>query len=132
MKRKPIALSIICLLLSLWCVPFVFAQYAAPDIDTRVAELTKSLNLTEDQVPKVHSILEKSREAAQKRYEEIRAQGRMDRNEMRNMMQEGQKALEDQLATVLTEEQLKTYKKNEEIRRANARSRMGRGMGMGQ
>jgi hypothetical protein len=132
MKRKPIIQLLIVLLFGLWCVPSLLAQYSLPDIDTQVAELAKSLNLTDDQVSKIRSILETSREESRKQFEKAREEGLLrDRNEMVKMMREGQKSLEDQLATVLTEEQLKTFKKNEEIRRANARARMGRGMGMG-
>ena len=131
MKRKTILFSLVCLFFGLWTVPTLFAQFSIPDIETQVAELTKSLNLTGNQVPKVRSILETNRQERQKRYEKARAEGLRDRGAITKMMQEGQKSLEDQLAKVLTKEQLKTYKKNEEIRRANARSRMGQGMGMG-
>jgi len=132
MKRKAVIFLIVMFFFGFWYVPCSFAQYAIPDIDTQVAELTKSLNLTEDQVPKVKTILQTNREERQERFEKAREEGLLrDRDAMIKMMQEGQKSLEDKLATVLTEKQLKTFKKNEEIRRANARSRMGRGMGMG-
>jgi len=134
MKRKIVMLLLSCILGVVLCAPssWAQAQFNIPDIDTQVAELTKSLKLTEDQVPKVRSVLESNRQERLKRVEKAREEGLLrDRGEMMKMMQEGQKSLEDQLATVLTKEQLKTYKKNEEIRRANARRQMGQGMGMG-
>jgi len=132
MKRITMVSLLVTIIIGIWNVPCPFAQLAIPDIDTQVAELTKSLNLTEDQVPKVKTILQTNREERQARFEKAREEGLLrDRDAMIKMMQEGQKSLEDELAAVLTEKQLKTYKKNEEIRRANARSRMGRGMGMG-
>ena len=112
-------------------VPEQYGQY----MDTRMAELTKKLKLTEEQVPKVRSILAENQAEQMKRIQEAREKGsRMDRGKMAKMAQENQKALEDKLGEVLTKDQLKEYKKQEEIRRANARSRMmrgGGGMGMG-
>jgi hypothetical protein len=134
MKRKIIVVSLICVWGWMGYVPILWAQAQLniPDIDTRVAELTKSLKLTEDQVPKVRSILESNRQESVKRFEKAREEGLLrERGQIMKIIQEGQKSLENQLATVLTKDQLKTYKKNEEIRRANARSRMDRGTGMG-
>jgi periplasmic protein CpxP/Spy len=76
-----------------------------PSVDDRVAQMTEQLNLTEEQQAKVRPILEKQVSQRQELLEKQAGDRETMRAEMRKLLEQG----DEELAGVLTEEQMKRH-----------------------
>lgn len=95
-----------------------------------VEQLTTDLKLTEKQQPVVKKILDEQRAKTDAERQKMMSSGQQpDMQAMRATMLKNAEELEKQLSTVLTAEQLATYKKMQEERRARMQQMMQGGAG---
>lgn len=95
--------------------------------DQIISVMKDRLGLTEEQEAQIRPIMEehiKKRDVIVQKY---KGQGRQGRRSLRNELQELRKATENQLEMILTEEQMKEYRKLQEEERQKVRERMRRG-----
>jgi hypothetical protein len=85
-------------------------------VEQTLSEMRSTVHLTDEQVPKIRTILMESNAATRR----IRASGEMDRQALRDMM----RATDERIHAVLTSEQWPAYEKYREERRRMMRNRM--------
>ncbi len=76
-----------------------------PTVDERLAQMTEQLQLTEEQATKVRPILEKQDRQRQELFEKYGGDRETMRSEMRKLVEQG----DEELAGVLTEQQMKKH-----------------------
>jgi Spy/CpxP family protein refolding chaperone len=95
-----------------------------------IEQLTTDLNLTEKQQPTVKKIIDDNRAKMDAERQKMMSSGQQpDMQAMRATMQKNAEEVEKQLSTVLTAEQMTTYKKMQEERRARMQQMMQGGTG---
>lgn len=102
-------------------------RFAPEDIDEVMKKLTERLQLDEAQAEKVRSVLEARREEMEKLREQSRSRERSPETiqEMRREMDKIRQNTEEELGGILSEDQMKEYRKYEEERLEEMRSRWG-------
>jgi Spy/CpxP family protein refolding chaperone len=82
-----------------------------------LAAMKERLNLTEEQATRVWPIIEEQTRKRHEIFESYRGQCDQGRQSLRNAMQELQMSTENQLAAILTDEQMEAFRKMDEERR---------------
>lgn len=118
MKMKTFKPLFVLMLALVMMAPSAFAQRGQVDPEARaermkaqVDEIVKKLELDEEKSESVRAILGEQSEKQSELFASYAGQGREAMQLMREEMQELQKSTNEKLKNVLSEEQMKTYKK---------------------
>lgn len=92
---------------------FAFHKKPKKNPELLLATMQEQLKLTDHQIEQIRPILEEQEENRSKIFEKYRSNRYQDRSTMRSEMQDLQAQTEYQMADVLSEDQMQTYKDNQ-------------------